>query len=90
MFLKAEFLTSLYGALPDCFTHEDGLRHPWSDPETRQALLHGLEERGFGQEALSEMRKVIEAEDSDTYDVLRLHRLRARAHHPEPASGPRS
>mgnify|MGYP001826252178 CR=1 FL=1 len=66
----AEFLTNLYGALPDFFTHEDGLRHLRGNPETRQALLHRLEERGFGQEALSEMRKVIEAEDSDIYDVL--------------------
>ena len=66
----AQFLESLYGALPDFFRDEAHLRKLWSDPVTRQALLDGLAEKGFGREALSEMQKLIEADDSDLFDVL--------------------
>lgn len=66
----AQFLESLFGALPDFFRDEDQLREIWSDPATRKALLEGLAEKGFGREALAEMQKAIEAEDSDLFDVL--------------------
>src|SRR5690606_7843499 len=66
----AQFLEVLFGALPEFFRDEDQLREIWSDPETRKALLQGLAEKGFGREALAEMQKAIEAEDSDLYDVL--------------------
>ena len=65
-----QFLESLYGALPECFSDEDELRRLWSQPDTRRALLNGLEEKGFGKEALAEMQKIIEAENSDLFDVL--------------------
>jgi len=66
----AQFLESLFGALPDFFKDEDELRRLWSDPDTRRKLLAGLADKGFGREPLAEMQKVIEAENSDLFDVL--------------------
>lgn len=66
----AQFLEALYGALPDFFKDEDELRTIWSAPDTRKALLTGLADKGFGREPLLEMQKIIEAENSDLYDVL--------------------
>lgn len=66
----AQFLESLFGTLPDFFKDETQLREIWSEPGTRRALLDGLADRGFGREALAEMQKAIEAEDSDLFDVL--------------------
>ena len=66
----AQFLESLFGALPEFFRDEDQLRELWSDPETRGKLLEGLAGKGFGREALGEMQQAIEAEDSDLFDVL--------------------
>jgi type I restriction enzyme R subunit len=66
----AQFLESLFGALPEFFKDEDELRRLWSDPDTRRKLLAGLADKGFGREPLAEMQKVIEAENSDLFDVL--------------------
>ena len=66
----AQFLESLFGALPEFFKDEDQLREIWSDPSTRKTLLLGLADKGFGREALTEMQKAIEAENSDLFDVL--------------------
>lgn len=66
-----EFLEKLFGELPDLFTDEDDLRKQWSDPRTREALLQGLAERGFEEEKLQALKELIDAEDSDVYDVLR-------------------
>ncbi len=65
-----QFLEALYGAIPEFFADEDELRKLWSDPATRRKLLDGLNEKGFGREQLSEMQKIIEAENSDLFDVL--------------------
>ena len=66
----AQFLESLFGALPEFFKDEDELRRIWSVPETRKKLLAELADRGFGKEPLAEMQKIIEAEKSDLFDVL--------------------
>jgi type I restriction enzyme R subunit len=66
----AQFLESLFGALPDFFRDEDELRALWSAPDTRRKLLADLAERGFGKEPLAAMQRVIEAEQSDLFDVL--------------------
>jgi type I restriction enzyme R subunit len=42
----------------------------WGRPDTRRRLLEGLEEKGYGVEQLAEVGKLIEAENSDLYDVL--------------------
>jgi type I restriction enzyme R subunit len=66
----AQFLESLFGALPDFFKNEDELRTLWADPSTRKALLGGLADKGFGREPLREMQRIIDADKSDLYDVL--------------------
>lgn len=66
----AQFLESLFGALPEFFKDEDQLRAIWSDPVTRKSLLAGLADKGFTAEPLAEMQKLIEAENSDLFDVL--------------------
>jgi type I restriction enzyme R subunit len=65
-----EFIQNLYGVLPEFFKSEDELRRIWSDPSTRQALLEKLEKAGYGHDALSELQTLINAEDSDLFDVL--------------------
>lgn len=66
----AQFMQSLFGALPDFFSDEAELRTIWSDPDTRKALLLGLADKGFSKAPLAEMQKIIEAEKSDLFDVL--------------------
>src|ERR1035437_7531119 len=55
-----QFLEMLFGKLPEFFKDED----------TRARLLEGLAERGFGREQMAEMQKIIDAENSDLFDVL--------------------
>jgi type I restriction enzyme, R subunit len=65
-----QFMEQLFGELPDFFKNEEELRNLWSKPDTRKKLLQGLSEKGFGPEQLTEMRKIINAEKSDLFDVL--------------------
>jgi type I restriction enzyme R subunit len=65
-----QFMEMLFGKLPEFFKNEDELRGLWSQPETRARLLQGLSEKGFGREQMSEMQKIIDAENSDLFDVL--------------------
>ena len=65
-----QFLEQLFGKLPDFFKDEDELRAIWSAPDTRKKLLEGLAEKGFGRDQLAEMQKIIDAENSDLFDVL--------------------
>src|SRR5947199_3911694 len=60
----------LFGKLPEFFKNEEHLRELWSAPDTRKKLLAGLAEKGFGHEQLAEMQKLIDAEQSDLFDVL--------------------
>jgi type I restriction enzyme R subunit len=66
----AEFVEQLFGDLPALFKNEDELRALWGNPDTRKKLLEGLEEKGYGEEQLSEVRNLISAEKSDLFDVL--------------------
>ena len=65
-----EFLRSLFGALPELFKSEDELRSIWSKPDTRKKLLEELSEKGFAKQQLTEFQKILNAENSDLYDVL--------------------
>lgn len=65
-----EFLQSLFGQLPELFKNEDELRTIWSKPDTRKKLLAELSERGFAKQQLVEFQKLLNAENSDLYDVL--------------------
>jgi type I restriction enzyme R subunit len=66
----AQFLENLFGVLPEFFRDEDQLRAIWSDPATRKKLLAELAAKGFDAGPLAEMQKVIEAQNSDLFDVL--------------------
>jgi type I restriction enzyme R subunit len=65
-----QFLEMLFGKLPEFFRDEDELRALWSAPDTRAKLLQGLAEKGFGRDQMAEMQKIIDAENSDLFDVL--------------------
>ncbi|MCL4855357.1 MAG: DEAD/DEAH box helicase family protein, partial [Bryobacteraceae bacterium] len=67
---SAQFVEALYGQLPEFFRDEDELRTLWSAPDTRRKLIEGLAEKGFGKDQLQEMQNIIEAENSDLFDVL--------------------
>lgn len=66
----AEFIQRLFGDLPELFKDEDELRSLWSKPDTRKALLESLAEKGYGDEQLAEIKRMIDAENSDIFDVL--------------------
>ena len=66
----AEFVERLFGEIPQLFKDEDELQSIWSRPDTRKALLEGLSEKGYGEEQLTEISRLIDAESSDLYDVL--------------------
>jgi type I restriction enzyme R subunit len=65
-----EFLNLLYGKLPAFFSNEEELRFIWSIPSTRKTLLNKLSEAGINREDLQSLQKVIDAENSDLFDVL--------------------
>lgn len=65
-----EFIELLFGDLSTLVIDEDELRSTWSNPETRAHLLKQLEEKGFGAGELSNIRRLIDAQDSDLFDVL--------------------
>jgi len=65
-----QFMEALFGKLPELFKDEAELRTIWSLPDTREKLLQGLDEMGFGKDQMAEMRKLIDAENSDLFDVL--------------------
>jgi type I restriction enzyme R subunit len=65
-----QFIEKLYGAMPDFYTTEDDLRAIWANPETRDAFLARLAELGFGVAELETVQSIIDATDSDLFDVL--------------------
>lgn len=67
-----DFIKELFGTLtmPEFFSSEGELRGIWSDPVTRRALLARLADAGFPTEELFEVQKLIDAENSDLFDVL--------------------
>ena len=65
-----EFIQQLFGDLPGFFQSEEQLRTLWSNPDTRKKLLHELEEKGYTNAQLEDLRKLVHGEDSDLYDVL--------------------
>jgi len=65
-----EFVERLYGELPALFKDEDELRALWSLTETRRKLLEALADKGFGDAQLAEIKRMVDAEKSDLFDVL--------------------
>lgn len=66
----AQFMEALFGQLPEFFRDEDELRTLCRAPDTRRKLLAGLAEKGLGKDQLAEMQRIINAENSDLFDVL--------------------
>jgi len=65
-----EFLENMYGKLPEFFKDEAELRKIWSNPITRKVLLDKLAEAGYGMNELKTLQQLINAENSDIFDVL--------------------
>lgn len=65
-----KFIEEMFGRLPDFFSSSDDLHQMWADPDTREALLEKLEEAGYGEDVLKDIRKIIDAEKCDLLDVL--------------------
>ena len=66
----AEFLTRLFGDLADMIADEDQLRAVWSDPDNRAKFLERLDDRGYDRGRLDDIRRLVDAPDSDLFDVL--------------------
>ena len=66
----AEFLQRLFGDLTGLITDEDELRRVWSDPDSRATFLGQLSDRGYDQDRLNDIRRLVDAPDSDLFDVL--------------------
>ena len=68
----SEFIESLFNTLemPELFKDEDELRMLWSVPSTRAKLLKQLEDAGFPTSELLSIQELIDAENSDLFDVL--------------------
>lgn len=65
-----QFMEHLFGDLGTLLTSEDELREIWSEPDRRKAFLQRLTEMGYDRERLAEMRRLIDAPNSDIFDVL--------------------
>ncbi len=66
----AEFVQRLFGDLSKLIPDEDALRDAWSNPDRREQFLEQLSDRGYDQDKLDDMRRLIDAKDSDLFDVL--------------------
>jgi len=65
-----EFLDNMFDAMPDFFKNEDELRKIWSNPITRKVFLEKIAGLGYGKDELETLQKMIDAEQSDLFDVL--------------------
>lgn len=65
-----EFMAQLFGDLSGLVTDEDELRAIWSDPDRREAFIQRLADLGYDGERLDDMRRLIDAPNSDIFDVL--------------------
>ena len=65
-----QFLRNLFGELPSFFKSEDELRQLWSVPKTRKKLLEELNEKGYSNNQLKGLIKLVDGEESDLFDVL--------------------
>lgn len=67
-----EFFKRIFNILhlPEFFGSEEQLRKAWANPLTRKQLLLKLESAGCSRDDLEHVRKMINAQDSDLFDVL--------------------
>lgn len=67
-----EFIQRLFDTLklPELLESEERLRELWADPLTRRDLLQKLENKGCHKDDLLKLQELINAENSDLFDVL--------------------
>jgi type I restriction enzyme R subunit len=65
-----EFIQKLFGTLPEFFKSEDELINIWSNPTTRKNFLDKLNSLGYGKDELESLQKIVNAENSDLFDVF--------------------
>ena len=67
-----EFLKRLFDTLklPELLESEEKLRSLWANPMTRRELLKKLENAGCHKDDLEKLQELINAKDSDLFDVL--------------------
>ena len=67
-----EFLKRLFDTLklPELLESEEKLRSLWANPITRRELLKKLENAGCHKDDLEKLQELINARDSDLFDVL--------------------
>lgn len=66
----AEFLERLFGDLSSLIADEDELRAIWRDPDNRDRFLEQLLDRGYDRDRLDDIRRLVDAPESDLFDVL--------------------
>ncbi len=69
---SAEFLKHIFDKLklPKLFNSESELRNLWANPLTRKDLLEKLEREGCHVDDLRKLQELIDAKNSDLFDVL--------------------
>ncbi len=69
---SAEFLKHIFDKLklPELFNSESELRTLWANPLTRKDLLEKLEREGCHVDDLRKLQELIDAKNSDLFDVL--------------------
>ena len=65
-----QFLERLFGDLAGMVADEDQLRATWADPDNREKFLERLHDRGYDRGRLNDIRQLVDAPDSDLFDVL--------------------
>ncbi|WAP69943.1 EcoAI/FtnUII family type I restriction enzme subunit R [Jiella pelagia] len=70
-----EFMDQLFGDLGSMVDSEDELRAVWSDPGRRKMMMQRLTELGYGADRMEDMRRLIDAPNSDIFDVLAFIRF---------------
>jgi len=67
-----EFLKRLFDVLklPELLESEERLRELWANPMTRKELMKKLEGAGCHKDDLEKLQELIQAQDSDLFDVL--------------------
>lgn len=65
-----EFMANMFGAMPEFFKSEEELRNIWSNPATRKVFLEKIAGLGYGKDELETLQKMIDAQQSDLFDVL--------------------
>lgn len=65
-----EFMEQLFGDLGTLVTSEDELRTIWSDPYRRTPFIQRLSDMGYDNDRLEDMQRLIDAPNSDIFDVL--------------------